>query len=56
MGVDQALEFQNTVARYLVKKKELEKDSSLSNMAKYRLLKKLSSKEASDMADVLESY
>ncbi len=56
MGVDQALAFQSTVARYLVKKKDVEEDNTLSDKAKYELLKKLSSKETSDMADVLETY
>lgn len=56
MGVDQALEFQGTVARFLVKKKAIENDDTLSAMAKYELLKQLSSRETSEMADVLESY
>ncbi len=56
MGTNQALEFQNTVARFLVKKNAVEKDNSLSPMKKYALLKQLSSKETSAMADVLESY
>lgn len=56
MGTDQALDFQSTVAKFLVKKKAVEKDDSLSPMAKYELLKQLSSKETSEMAQVLESY
>lgn len=56
MGVDQALEFQSTVAKYLVKKQAVEQDSNLSPKAKYDLLKRLSSLETSDMVDVLESY
>ncbi|MBC8769934.1 hypothetical protein H4O18_18190 [Arenibacter sp. BSSL-BM3] len=56
MGVDQALEFQSTVAKYLVKKRAVEQDSNLSPKAKYDLLKRLSSLETSDMVDVLESY
>ena len=56
MGVDQALEFQSTVAKYLVKKRAVEQDSNLSPKAKYNLLKRLSSLETSDMVDVLESY
>lgn len=56
MGVDQALEFQTTVARFLVKRKAIEEDSRLSPKAKYELLKQLSSKETSAMADILESY
>lgn len=56
MGVDQALEFQLTVARFLVKKRAIEQDQSLSPKAKYELLKRLSSRETSEMADVLESY
>jgi hypothetical protein len=56
MGVDQALEFQSTVARFLVKKRAVEQDENLSPKAKYVLLKRLSSRETSEMADVLESY
>jgi len=56
MGVDQALQFQQTVARFLVKKKAVEEDSTLSPKGKYYLLKRLSSRETSEMADVLESY
>ncbi|MFD0796079.1 hypothetical protein ACFQZJ_01295 [Maribacter chungangensis] len=56
MGMDQALEFQSTVARFLVKKQAVEQDPSLSQKAKYELLKQLSSRETSEMADVLESY
>ena len=56
MGTDQALQFQSTVARFLVKKKAVEEDLKLSPMAKYELLKRLSSRETSEMADVLESY
>ena len=56
MGVDQALEFQSTVARFLVKKKAVEEDDTLSPKARYDILKQLSSKETSAMADVLESY
>ena len=56
MGMDQAMQFKGTVAKYLVKKKSIENDNSLSPMAKYELLKQLSSKETMDMADILESY
>lgn len=56
MGVDQTLEFKSTVAKYLVKKQAVKSDNSLSAKAKYNLLKRLSSQESSDMADVLESY
>ncbi|MRX65901.1 hypothetical protein [Maribacter luteus] len=56
MGPEQALEFQSTVARFLVKKKAVVEDDTLSPMAKYELLKQLSSRETSEMADVLESY
>ena len=56
MGADQALEFQTTVARFWVKKKAVEEDPTLSPMAKYKLLKRISSSETSAMADVLESY
>lgn len=56
MGTEQALQFQNTVARFLVKKKAVAEDETLSAKAKYELLKQLSSRETSEMADVLESY
>jgi len=56
MGTEQALEFQSTVARFLVKKHAVEQDYSLSPRAKYHLLKRISGREASEMADVLESY
>lgn len=56
MGADQALEFQQTVARFLVKKKAVEEDHNLSPKAKYELLKRVSSRETAEMADVLESY
>ncbi|MGB5437570.1 MAG: hypothetical protein WBM98_16875 [Maribacter sp.] len=56
MGVDQALAFQETVARFLVKNKAVEEDLTLSPKAKYEWLKRLSSRETSEMADVLESY
>ncbi|MBT8308468.1 MAG: hypothetical protein KJN85_16125 [Maribacter sp.] len=56
MGTDQALEFQSTVARFLVKKKAVLEDPGLSDMAKYQLLKRISSRETAEMADVLESY
>ncbi|MBQ4914988.1 hypothetical protein J8L85_11105 [Maribacter sp. MMG018] len=56
MGTDQALEFRQTVARYLVKKKAIEEDDSLSEAAKYTLLKNLSSKETTEMGQVLEQY
>lgn len=56
MGVDQALAFQSTVANYLIKKKAVEKDPELSPMARYEILKRLSTEETSAMAAVLESY
>lgn len=56
MGTDQALDFQSTVARFLVKKKAVEEDDTLSPKTKYELLKKLSSRETAEMAQVLESY
>ena len=56
MGATQALEFKQVVAKFLVKKKAVEEDPTLSPKAKYTLLKELSSRETSAMADVLESY
>ncbi len=56
MGADQALEFQSTVARFLVKKRAVERDDSLSPKGKYEVLRRVSSQETSEMAYVLESY
>ncbi|MEP3210099.1 MAG: hypothetical protein ABJN95_12950 [Maribacter sp.] len=56
MGSDQAMEFKQTVARFLVKRKAIEKDDTLTEKARYELLKQLASKETMAMADVLESY
>jgi len=56
MGSEQALVFQTTVARYLVKKHAVEQDDNLSPSARYHLLKRISGHETSEMADVLESY
>lgn len=56
MGSEQALVFQSTVARYLVKKQAVEQDDNLSPSTRYHLLKRISSRETSEMADVLESY
>ncbi|MFC4096698.1 hypothetical protein [Euzebyella saccharophila] len=56
MGTDQALDFQQTVARFLVKKKSVEEDPTLSYGAKYSLLKKLSNRETAEMGQVLEDY
>ena len=56
MGVDQALDFQSTVARFLVKKRAVERDHSLSPKGKYEVLRRVSSRETLEMAHVLESY
>ena len=56
MGADQALEFQSTVARFLVKKRAVERDDSLSPKGKYEVLRRVSNRETSEMAYVLESY
>ncbi len=56
MGANQALELQSTVARFLVKKRTVERDDSLSPKAKYQLLRRVSSRETSEMADVLGRY
>lgn len=56
LGTDQALEFQNTVAKYLVKKKSiLDNPYTTDNQKNYRL-KEISSHESSEMVDVLYSY
>lgn len=56
MGTDQALQFKQVVAKFLVKKRAVENDTTLSPKARYQLLKRLSSRETSEMVDVLESY
>lgn len=56
MGADQALQFQSTVARYLVKKRAVQQNRHLPPKARYDLLKRISTRETSEMADVLESY
>lgn len=56
MGSDQAMDFKFVVAKFLVKRQAIERDTTLSPKAKYELLKHVSSKETSAMADVLESY
>lgn len=56
MGTEQALAFQSTVARFLVKKHAVEQDDGLSHSGRYHLLKRISGRETSEMADVLESY
>lgn len=56
MGSEQALIFKQTVAKFLVKRKSIEEDPTLSPNAKYGLLKQVSSRETAVMADVLESY
>lgn len=56
MGPEQALVFQSTVARFLVKKHAVEQDHGLSPSARYHLLRRISGRETSEMADVLESY
>ncbi|SDL23506.1 hypothetical protein [Kriegella aquimaris] len=56
MGSEQALIFKQTVAKFLVKRKSIETNPALSPNAKYSLLKQISSRETSEMADVLESY
>lgn len=56
MGADQALEFQQTVARFLVKKQSVEEDSKLSPSTKYSRLKRLYSRETAEMGQVLENY
>ena len=56
MGSEQALQFQITVAKFLVKKNAVLQDPTLTPKAQYDLLKRLSSRETSEMADVLESF
>lgn len=56
MGANQAAAFQLTVAKFLVKRQSIEQNQNLSSKAKYDLLRQISSRETSAMADVLESY
>ena len=56
MGTKQALEFQNTVAKHIVKRESVENNPNISDGKKRYLLKKISSHESSEMADVLYSY
>jgi len=56
MRAEQVLEFQNTVAKYMVKRKSVEKNAQLSGSRKHYLLKIISSHESSEMADVLYPY
>ena len=50
MGTDQTLEFQSTVARFLVKKRAVERDDRLSPKGKYKVLRRVSNRETSEMA------
>ncbi|NHF60027.1 hypothetical protein FK220_011785 [Flavobacteriaceae bacterium TP-CH-4] len=56
MGIDQAMLFKTKVAEFLVRRREVSRDETLSPAAKYKLLKRLSSQETMEMADILESY
>ncbi|MBT2160577.1 hypothetical protein [Zobellia barbeyronii] len=56
MGTKQALEFQNTVAKHIVKRESITNNPDISYREKEYLLKKISSHESSEMADVLYSY
>ncbi|SIS70589.1 hypothetical protein SAMN05421766_103504 [Zobellia uliginosa] len=56
MGAEQALDFQSTVAKYLVKRKSIEDNANMSEGEKRHHLKTISKHESFEMADVLYPY
>ncbi|MBT8185059.1 MAG: hypothetical protein KJN76_09465 [Eudoraea sp.] len=56
MGVEQAVMFRQKVAEFLIHRQWVENHPDLSPHQKYNLLKKISSRETSEMAQVLEHY
>lgn len=56
MGSEQALLFRQKVAEFLIHRLWVENNAALSPRQKYTLLKKISSRETSEMAQVLEHY
>ena len=56
MGTEQALEFRNTVAKYIVKRRSVENNPDITNGQRRYRLKLLSSHESSEMANVLYPY
>ncbi len=56
MGAEQAIMFRQKVAEFLIHRQWVEDNPRLSPKQKYTLLKKISSRETSEMAQVLEHY
>jgi hypothetical protein len=56
MSEDQALRFREKVAEFLIHRVWVAKNKDLTADQKYALLKRISSRETSEMADILESY
>ncbi len=56
MSADQALQFREKVAEFLIHRIWVMQNNDLTPEQKYLLLKRISSRETSEMADVLESY
>ena len=56
MGAEQAVAFRQKVAEFLIHRQWVENNTELSPLRKYALLKKISSRETSEMAQVLEHY
>lgn len=56
MSADQALQFREKVAEFLIHRIWVARNNDLTPEQKYLLLKRISSRETSEMADILESY
>ncbi|MGB5371741.1 MAG: hypothetical protein WBN18_15035 [Flavobacteriaceae bacterium] len=56
MSADQALQFREKVAEFLIHRVWVSQNNDLTTEQKYLLLKRISSRETSEMADILESY
>ncbi|MUH38343.1 hypothetical protein D9O36_21065 [Zobellia amurskyensis] len=56
MGTEQALEFRNTVAKYIIKKMSVENNPDITKGQRRYRLKLISSHESSEMGNVLYPY
>ena len=56
MGAEQAISFRQKVAEFLIHRQWVEQNTHLTPLQRYQLLKKISSRETSEMAQVLEHY
>lgn len=56
MGAEQAILFRQKVAEFLIHREWVENHPELSPGARYHLLKRISSRETSEMAQILEMY